>query len=628
MRALRHHLPPAPELTTATLHPPDEEDHRRRDRWSRTSAPCSCSCLSRSTASGCVAGVVEEKNNRVVELILSTVRPRHLLAGKVIGIGLLGLAQLALVAGLAATLLAAGVFDAPAGLGGSLALVIPWFALGFALYAVAYAAAGALASRQQNAETAGQPVTYTLLAAYFAGYIALNADMNGLVANVLTVFPLTAPLVLPARSALVGVPLWEHALAVVLVLASIYALVRFAGRVYGHGLLHSGPRLDPPHRLAPHPPAVGLPGSTATAAAHERLSSRSAIIPSMGHGVEGHSRPAVVDAATARQVAETMQALATPSRVRILAPAPRGRLHRERARGVGRDGGLGGVAPVAGASTSRARRRRAERPERRLRAPRLARRGPARPGGLPCRARAARARGASGASLVSVEDHEHGEHGHSHGLIDRSILRSREGVKTVAIALAVLAAAAGAQLFIFALSGSVALLADLIHNFGDALTAVPLGIAFFLRSARGEKIAGLFVVLAIGVLRDGGARRDDPPLHPPADLHHLVVLAAAGVIGFVGNELAAQVRLRGGHRLGSAALVADGNHARIDAFVSLGVIGSAIAAWLGAPIMDPVIGLAITLVILKITWDSWNTVRHAEIDIEHVHHDHDHVHEH
>ena len=123
-----------------------------------------------------VSGVVEEKNNRVVELILSTVRPRHLLAGKVIGIGLLGLAQLALVAGLAAALLAAGVFDAPAALGGSLALVMPWFALGFALYAVAYAAAGALASRQQNADTAGQPVTYTLLAAYFAGYVAVSAN--------------------------------------------------------------------------------------------------------------------------------------------------------------------------------------------------------------------------------------------------------------------------------------------------------------------------------------------------------------------------------------------------------------------------------------------------------------------
>jgi ABC-2 type transport system permease protein len=187
-----------------------------------------------------ISGVVEEKNNRVVEVILSAVRPRDLLAGKVIGIGLLGFAQLALIAGLAAGMLVAGVFDAPAGLGVDIALVIPWFVLGFALFAVAYAVAGALASSQQNAETAGQPVTYALLAVYFAGYVALASDPEGLLASLLTVFPLTAPLVLPARSALVGVPLWQHLLAAVLVLAAIYALVRFAGRVYALGLLHGG----------------------------------------------------------------------------------------------------------------------------------------------------------------------------------------------------------------------------------------------------------------------------------------------------------------------------------------------------------------------------------------------------
>ena len=115
VRALRNHLPPAPELTTATLHPPDKKTTDAESLVAYARLACSCSCRSRSTASGCVSGVVEEKSNRVVEIILSTVRPRHLLAGKVIGIGLLGLAQLALVAGLAATLLAAGVFDAPAG---------------------------------------------------------------------------------------------------------------------------------------------------------------------------------------------------------------------------------------------------------------------------------------------------------------------------------------------------------------------------------------------------------------------------------------------------------------------------------------------------------------------------------
>ena len=244
VRALRNHLPPAPELTTSTLRPPET---KATDAATLVAYAGSLLLFFSLAVYGqwVLTGVVEEKNNRVVELVLSTMRPRHLLAGKVIGIGLLGLAQLALVAGLAAVLLAVGVFDAPPCLGGSLALVIPWFVLGFALYAVAYAAAGALASRQQNADTAGQPVTYTMIAAYFAGYVALSANADGLLAHVLTVFPLTAPLVLPARSALVGVPLWEHALAIVLVLGAIYSLVRFAGRIYGHGLLHSGPRLDP-----------------------------------------------------------------------------------------------------------------------------------------------------------------------------------------------------------------------------------------------------------------------------------------------------------------------------------------------------------------------------------------------
>jgi cation diffusion facilitator family transporter len=208
-------------------------------------------------------------------------------------------------------------------------------------------------------------------------------------------------------------------------------------------------------------------------------------------------------------------------------------------------------------------------------------------------------------------DHDHDaghEHGHSHGLVDRSIIRSRAGVKTVAVSLAVLAVTAGAQTAIFALSGSVALLADLIHNFGDALTAVPLGIAFFLRSFRGEKLAGLAVVFAIFVSAAIALYETIVRLIHPHQLTHLWVLAAAGVIGFVGNEIAAQVRLRGARRLSSPALIADGNHARIDGFVSLAVVASAIVVALGAKIADPLIGLAITLVILKITWDSWRNV--------------------
>ena len=217
-----------------------------------------------------------------------------------------------------------------------------------------------------------------------------------------------------------------------------------------------------------------------------------------------------------------------------------------------------------------------------------------------------------------ADDHADGEHGHSHGLVDRSILRSRAGVRAVAASLAILGVAAGTQLAIFALSHSVALLADLIHNFGDALTAVPLGIAFFLRSVRGERLAGLAVVLAIFVSACVAFYETVMRFVHPQHLTHLWVLAAAGVVGFVGNELAAQVRLGAGRRLASAAMVADGNHARIDGFVSLGVVASAAVVALGAQIADPIIGLAITLVILKITWDSWNTVRKAEIDLDHI----------
>ena len=242
VRALRHHLPPGPELTSVTLQPPE-----KKTTDARTLAAYAGAILLLTTIAlygqWVLTGVVEEKSNRVVELILVTVQPRHLMAGKVIGIGLLGFGQVALVGGLTAVLFASGLFDAPTTIGANLALVIPWFALGFALYAVAYAAAGALASRQQDASSAGTAVTYTLLTAFLLGYVALASDMNGLLANLLTIVPVTAPLVLPARSILIGVPLWEHVLAVVLVLATIYALVRLAGRIYAQGLLRSGPRV-------------------------------------------------------------------------------------------------------------------------------------------------------------------------------------------------------------------------------------------------------------------------------------------------------------------------------------------------------------------------------------------------
>ncbi|MGZ6638732.1 MAG: cation diffusion facilitator family transporter [Solirubrobacteraceae bacterium] len=205
--------------------------------------------------------------------------------------------------------------------------------------------------------------------------------------------------------------------------------------------------------------------------------------------------------------------------------------------------------------------------------------------------------------------HQHGGHGHSHGLVDVSIKRSREGLRAVLLSFGVLGAAATAQTFVFALSGSVALLADMIHNFGDALTAVPLGIAFVMRSQRAERLAGLAVVAAIFVSACVAGVEAVRRLIHPSTPGHLVALAAAGAIGYAGNWVAAQIRTRAGRRLDSPALIADGAHARADAYVSLAVIASAAVVALGLPAGDPLIGLVITFVILRITWQSWRTVR-------------------
>ena len=205
-----------------------------------------------------------------------------------------------------------------------------------------------------------------------------------------------------------------------------------------------------------------------------------------------------------------------------------------------------------------------------------------------------------------TDDHAHG---HSHGLVDESIKRSREGIRAVLLSFAVLGVAAVGQTVVFLASGSIALLADLIHNFGDALTAVPLGIAFALHSQLAERRAGLAVVAAIFVSACVAGVEALQRLIHPSPPTHLAALALAGVIGYAGNLLAARIRLGAGRRLDSAALIADGNHARADSYVSLAVIASAIVVALGAPIGDPLIGLAITLVILRITWQSWRTVR-------------------
>ncbi len=205
--------------------------------------------------------------------------------------------------------------------------------------------------------------------------------------------------------------------------------------------------------------------------------------------------------------------------------------------------------------------------------------------------------------------HRYGGHGHSHGLIDRSITRSRAGVRAVLTSLGVLLFTALVQVGVYLATGSVALLADLIHNTGDALTAIPLGAAFLLRSRRAERWAGYAVVATIFVSALVAAFEAVNRLLHPQTIDHLIALGVAGLVGFAGNEIAARVRLRAGRRLNSAALVADGNHARVDGFVSLAVVASAICVAAGLPAADPLIGLTITLVILRITWQSWATVR-------------------
>jgi cation diffusion facilitator family transporter len=193
--------------------------------------------------------------------------------------------------------------------------------------------------------------------------------------------------------------------------------------------------------------------------------------------------------------------------------------------------------------------------------------------------------------------------------VDEGIKRSRAGMRAVGLSLAVLGVAAVAQTIIFVASGSIALLADLIHNFGDAATAIPLGIAFLLRSPRAERYAGVFVVAAIFISACVAGVEAISRLISPQEPTHLWALAGAGLIGYLGNWAAAGIRTRAGHRLDSPALIADGNHARADAYVSLAVVASAIVVALGRPIADPLIGLGITLVILRITWQSWLTVR-------------------
>jgi cation diffusion facilitator family transporter len=181
------------------------------------------------------------------------------------------------------------------------------------------------------------------------------------------------------------------------------------------------------------------------------------------------------------------------------------------------------------------------------------------------------------------------------------------------VSLVGLLATAAFQVFVVLISGSVALLADTIHNFSDALTAIPLGLAFWLSRrardrrytygfGRAEDVAGVIIVLMILFTAGEAIRQSILKLIQPEPIRNLGWVAAAAVIGFLGNELVAIYRIRTGKAIGSAALVADGYHARTDGFTSLAVLAGTIGAWLGLPLLDPLVGLGIGVAILVIVW--------------------------
>lgn len=208
--------------------------------------------------------------------------------------------------------------------------------------------------------------------------------------------------------------------------------------------------------------------------------------------------------------------------------------------------------------------------------------------------------------------------GHSHessDSVDDALESNEIGIRTVKITLVALMVTAALQVVVVAFSGSVALLADTIHNFGDALTSVPLWIAFALarRSAnrsytygygRAEDLAGVAIVLVIFFSACVAGYQSVVKLIGGSEVSYVGWVAVAAVIGFIGNELVAQYRITVGRRIGSAALIADGHHARTDGFTSLAVLFGAVGVWLGYPVLDPIVGLLITVAILFIVKDS------------------------
>lgn len=222
--------------------------------------------------------------------------------------------------------------------------------------------------------------------------------------------------------------------------------------------------------------------------------------------------------------------------------------------------------------------------------------------------------------LRNTGNHRHGseghaDHAHHHGPIDPRLLTTERGIWAVKWSFAGLMVTALLQVVIVYYTGSVALLADTIHNFGDASTAIPLWIAFRLARlapsrrfpygyGKVEDFAGMIVVLLILVSAVVAGYESVQRLLAPQPIRFLGAVAAAAIIGFLGNELVAIFRIRVGREIGSAALIADGYHARVDGVTSLAVLGSVVGVWLGFPILDPIVGIVITVLILRILWSA------------------------
>ena len=222
-------------------------------------------------------------------------------------------------------------------------------------------------------------------------------------------------------------------------------------------------------------------------------------------------------------------------------------------------------------------------------------------------------------------DHDAGAHGHTHGVIDPSLTSSDRGIWAIKWSFVILALTAAFQLVIVLVSGSVALLADMIHNVADATTAIPLWIAFVLARrkpsktftyglGRVEDLAGILIILIILFSAVVAGYQAIHRLLNPQPVSHLGWLVLAGFVGFVGNEVVAVFRIRVGRQMNSAALIADGYHARTDGLTSLAVVLGALGVWLGFPLADPIIGLLITITIAGIVWQSAKAVITRTLD--------------